>query len=106
MDEDTRLGSRYRKIARKLCGDIPHAQDRVTALRVYRNWDNQAINAWDRHRWDRPSKDQYDAPHTLGSLNLMFDLLDRYGLASKLEVCCASDLTHTAIHKRTFCILR
>lgn len=54
-------------------------------MAAFRIWDKVAINAWDQRRWENPSKDQDDAPHLLGQLNLLYDLLDKYGLLHELK---------------------
>lgn len=43
-------------------------------------WDECAENAWDRRRWDNPSKTQNDEPHILGQLNLLYDIFARHNL--------------------------
>lgn len=59
--------------------------DRRKALIALKNWDTIAINAWDQHRWENPSKDQDDAPHVLGQLNLLYDLLHKHKLLQELR---------------------
>ena len=58
--------------------EIPRAEDRVAAVRAFRNW-SRGINAWDRRRWVNPSRDQHDNPSQLNALNLLLDLFAKYG---------------------------
>lgn len=61
------------------CRAIKDKADKTAAMNAFDVWDECAQNAWDRHRWDRPSKDQHDTPELLGNLNLLYDILHKHG---------------------------
>jgi hypothetical protein len=66
------------------CRRIPSSPDRKIAKKAFRLWDQFAANAWDRHRWDRPSRTQNDKD-VLGQLNLLYDLLEKHEMLVQLE---------------------
>jgi hypothetical protein len=78
MDVDSKLGRIYRADAKSFFKSIPDKADQKAAKAAFNLWDSCAENAWDRHRWDRPSKTQNDEPHVLGQLNKLFDLAKKY----------------------------
>jgi len=78
MDVDSKLGRKYRADAKTFFKSIPDKADQKAARAAFNIWDSCAENAWDRHRWDRPSKTQNDEPHVLGQLNKLFDLAKKY----------------------------
>jgi hypothetical protein len=78
MDVDSKLGRIYRADAKTFYKNIPDKADQKMAKAAFNLWDSCAENAWDRHRWDRPSKTQNDEPHVLGQLNKLFDLAKKY----------------------------
>ncbi|KAH7617569.1 putative Cell division cycle-associated 7-like protein [Nannochloris sp. 'desiccata'] len=78
MDVDSKLGRIYRADAKTFVKSIPDKADQKAAKAAFNLWDSCAENAWDRHRWDRPSKTQNDEPHVLGQLNKLFDLAKKY----------------------------
>jgi hypothetical protein len=78
MDVDSKLGRIYRADAKTFFKSIPDKADQKAAKAAFNLWDSCAENAWDRHRWDRPSKTQNDEPHVLGQLNKLFDLAKKY----------------------------
>jgi hypothetical protein len=81
LDEDSRLGKKFRADARRHIMKIHDVGDQKAAKRAFKLWDQCAENSWDRRRWDNPSKTQNDEPHILGQLNLLFDILSDYDLS-------------------------
>ena len=80
MDEDSRMGKIYRLEAKSLYKKIPDPRDRKAAKDAFELWDDCAENAWDRHRWDRPSRTQNDGEGLLEQLTKLFDLAHKYGV--------------------------
>ena len=81
LDEDSRLGKKFRADVRRHIMKIHNVGDQRAAKRAFKLWDQCTENSWDRRRWDNPSKTQNDEPHILGQLNLLFDILSDYDLS-------------------------